>query len=99
MFFNMHHVFRGTAEAKYVPVDKQCVDDDETDIRILRPSCYQATKKFLKIFVVGHVFLLAIGSASWYMWKHRPLNKALKATSFYCKLRCVNRSTSPRSRD
>lgn len=89
MFFNMHHAFRKTAEARYIPVDKQYSEDDETDIRIQRPGRYQAAKKFLKIFVVGHIFLLAVGSASWYMWRHRPLNKSLKETSFYCKQRRV----------
>lgn len=89
MFSNMHHGFKKTAEARYIPIDKQYSEDEETDISIRRPGRYQAAKKFLKIFVVGHIFLLAIGSASWYMWRHRPLNKALKETSFYCKSHSV----------
>ncbi|KAF6825096.1 hypothetical protein CPLU01_10464 [Colletotrichum plurivorum] len=86
MIFNMHHAFRKTAEVRYVPVDKQYSEDEETEIPIQRPGHYNAAKKFLKIFVVSHIFLLAVGSASWYMWRHRPLNKSLKETSFYSPL-------------
>ncbi|TDZ30922.1 hypothetical protein C8035_v001987 [Colletotrichum spinosum] len=87
MFSKLCRTVSQKREPEYAPLDKRYIEDDDPDVPPM-PECSRCktNKRLLKILMLTHLVLLPAGAAWWYVGRPEPLNKALKAISFYSPL-------------